>query len=120
MLGFHLRPAQGAFLAEHWWQYVFYFQEWAYAEAGHSVQSMPFTQSWSLGIEEKFYLVWPALAFCALGGPPPLAGADRVGAPRRRLGRPAWYLEPAGFPQLIRCLDALRANPRRLRPGAVG
>ena len=27
----------------------------------------PFNQSWSLGVEEKFYLVWPILAFLALG-----------------------------------------------------
>jgi peptidoglycan/LPS O-acetylase OafA/YrhL len=103
MLGLRLRPAQGAFLAEHWWQYVFYFQEWAYAEAGHSWQSMPFTQSWSLGIEEKFYLVWPALAFCALAARPrwraPAAWVLLVA-----VSATPWYLEPAGFTQLTHCL----------------
>lgn len=28
----------------------------------------PFYQSWSLGIEEKFYLIWPVMAFVALRG----------------------------------------------------
>ncbi|GGG93435.1 acyltransferase family protein [Silvibacterium dinghuense] len=27
----------------------------------------PFNQSWSLGVEEKFYLIWPALGFLVLG-----------------------------------------------------
>ena len=103
MLGWRLRPAQGDFLAEHWWQYVFYLQEWAYAEAGHSWQSMPFTQSWSLGIEEKFYLVWPVVAFCAL------AALPRLRLPAAWLLIAAvsltpWYLEPAGYKQLTNCL----------------
>ena len=103
MLVLNLRPAQGKFLADHWWQYVFYFQEWAYAEAGHSYQSMPFTQSWSLGIEEKFYLVWPVVAFCAL------AALPRLRLPTAWLLLAAvsltpWYLEPAGFTQLTHCL----------------
>lgn len=43
--------------------YLTYFQEIAYA---HSTSYLPFMQSWSLGIEEKFYLVWPVLAFLIL------------------------------------------------------
>ena len=27
------------------------------------IQNIPFYQSWSLGIEEKFYIFWPVLAF---------------------------------------------------------
>jgi peptidoglycan/LPS O-acetylase OafA/YrhL len=49
--------------------YLFYLQEIPFlrdrAHFGGPV-SMPFYQSWSLGIEEKFYLVWPILAFRAL------------------------------------------------------
>jgi peptidoglycan/LPS O-acetylase OafA/YrhL len=49
--------------------YLLYFQEIPFfyglpGEAGiiqHA--NIPFYQSWSLGIEEKFYLVWPLLAF---------------------------------------------------------
>ena len=46
--------------------YLFYFQEiFAYGKRMPS-GNVPFTQSWTLGIEEKFYLVWPFLAFFAL------------------------------------------------------
>ena len=49
--------------------YLLYFQEvpFFYGLPGESgvIQhaNIPFYQSWSLGIEEKFYLVWPVLAF---------------------------------------------------------
>src|SRR5689334_6263037 len=42
--------------------YVSYTNEWA-----PSLGTAPYGQSWSLGIEEKFYLVWPVLAFVLLG-----------------------------------------------------
>src|SRR5262249_61448268 len=44
--------------------YLTYLQEIPFAydvvAAGHM---SPFSHSWSLGIEEKYYLVWPLLAF---------------------------------------------------------
>jgi peptidoglycan/LPS O-acetylase OafA/YrhL len=39
--------------------YLAYFQEWPHLV----LKSVPFELSWSLGIEEKFYLVWPVLGF---------------------------------------------------------
>lgn len=44
--------------------YLTYFQDVPYL-LWHS--PMPFVQSWSLGIEEKFYLVWPVISFALLG-----------------------------------------------------
>jgi peptidoglycan/LPS O-acetylase OafA/YrhL len=61
-----LRPdGRSGFVAALPW-YLTYMQEmpyvWAGSHEGASI-AMPFYQSWSLGIEEKFYLVWPFLAF---------------------------------------------------------
>jgi peptidoglycan/LPS O-acetylase OafA/YrhL len=46
--------------------YLVYLQEIPFfRDAAHSdgAFSMPFGHSWSLGIEEKFYLLWPVLSF---------------------------------------------------------
>ncbi len=43
--------------------FVFYTPEFPIFRTDFGV---PFGQSWSLGIEEKFYLVWPTLAFVVL------------------------------------------------------
>src|SRR4051794_23185147 len=49
--------------------YLCYFQEYvAFTGAEEwplNGGGLPFVQSWSLGIEEKFYLVWPFLGFVA-------------------------------------------------------
>jgi peptidoglycan/LPS O-acetylase OafA/YrhL len=46
-------------------QEIPYFSKFAGAE-------LPFYQSWSLGIEEKFYLIWPAVCFLLLQKRPSL------------------------------------------------
>lgn len=43
--------------------YLLYLQEIPYF---HLHTLFPFYQSWTLGVEEKFYLVWPVIAFGAL------------------------------------------------------
>jgi peptidoglycan/LPS O-acetylase OafA/YrhL len=42
--------------------YLTYLQEWPHLV----LKDVPFELSWSLGIEEKFYLVWPVLGFVLL------------------------------------------------------
>ena len=55
---------------------LFYFQEWPVFLGVNGMHvNIPFTQSWSLGIEEKFYFVWAFLGFLAWRS----AGAVRLG-----------------------------------------
>ena len=67
VLGLHPDGRAGFTDALPW--YVFYLQDIPYfRDRSHSggFIPVPFYQSWSLGIEEKFYLLWPIVAFRAL------------------------------------------------------
>jgi peptidoglycan/LPS O-acetylase OafA/YrhL len=110
--------------------YLFYFQEVPFFTLPST--SYPFFHSWSLGIEEKFYVVWPFLAFVLLRGRAyarpwvALAGALLCSA--------ATAIHPAGefvFPYgaiLAGCLVALLLQEQRSfdrvrvlgRPAVVG
>ena len=59
---FALEP-NGYRLQEHLGAFLLYSSEFPIFRSGFGV---PFGQSWSLGIEEKFYLVWPILGFWLL------------------------------------------------------
>jgi peptidoglycan/LPS O-acetylase OafA/YrhL len=48
-------------------QEIPFFRDIAQPVAG-GLPALPFGQSWSLGIEEKFYLLWPVVAFRMLKG----------------------------------------------------
>lgn len=69
ILGLGLNPEKRELLRGALPYYLLYLQEipftYGVADAAGVVQrvNVPFYQSWSLGIEEKFYLVWPLLAF---------------------------------------------------------
>jgi len=63
-VGLHSDGRSGFVEALPW--YLVYLQDIPYfrdrSHIGGQI-AMPFMQSWSLGIEEKFYLVWPVVAF---------------------------------------------------------
>jgi peptidoglycan/LPS O-acetylase OafA/YrhL len=42
--------------AVRWWPYMFYLSNIVY---GHTVEPSPLAPTWSLAVEEQFYLVWP-------------------------------------------------------------
>jgi peptidoglycan/LPS O-acetylase OafA/YrhL len=51
-----------------WPWLVVYLQEVAMMGLTPAGQYMPFAHSWTLGVEEKFYLLWPILAFVLWSG----------------------------------------------------
>ena len=65
ILGWNLFPEKHLPLREALPYYLVYLQEIPFLRSTHA-DSLPFYQSWSLGIEEKFYLAWPLICFVAL------------------------------------------------------
>jgi peptidoglycan/LPS O-acetylase OafA/YrhL len=65
ILGWNLFPEKHLPLKEALPFYLVYLQEIPFLRSTHG-SSLPFYQSWSLGIEEKFYLAWPLICFVAL------------------------------------------------------
>jgi peptidoglycan/LPS O-acetylase OafA/YrhL len=61
LLGFQLMPDRAEFFRHALPYYALYFPEYI-----HLNQDGPFAHSWSLGIEEKFYALWPLLGFVLL------------------------------------------------------
>lgn len=63
LLGLTVQPERAEFFRQALPYYAFYFPEYIHLNGGG-----PFSHSWSLGIEEKFYAVWPVLGFGLLRG----------------------------------------------------
>jgi peptidoglycan/LPS O-acetylase OafA/YrhL len=63
LLGLKIQPDRVEFFRYALPYYAFYFPEYIHLNGGG-----PFSHSWSLGIEEKFYAVWPLLGFALFRG----------------------------------------------------
>ena len=119
ILGVHVWPAKIAPFRSALPYYLTYLQEIPYwTVALPSNQDRPFYQSWSLGIEEKFYLVWPLLmvaiarrnwrmrvAVVAVTA----AGCVLQGIVTE--GRPTYHLEHYGFILFGVCLALILSRP---------
>ena len=105
VLGLHADDRVGDFGDALPWLFA-YLQEWPVVHAGD--EGLPLGVAWSLGIEEKFYVVWPFLAFVLLRGRSSraqIAGLLATGL-LLRLRLRAGHRRPAA--------RALRVDPRRL------
>jgi peptidoglycan/LPS O-acetylase OafA/YrhL len=69
-------PALRAYFVDALPSYFLFYQDFQFAHDVPLGRHSPFAHSWSLGIEEKFYFIWPLLAFVVLRGRTSL----RVGA----------------------------------------
>ncbi len=76
-----------------------YFQEVPRSAVSYS--ELPFQQSWSLGIEEKFYLVWPVLGFVLFTSP---RSRRLLALQLLAIFACTILLRNAGMPVLARCL----------------
>ncbi|WP_422924746.1 acyltransferase family protein [Singulisphaera sp. PoT] len=69
ILGLGIAPEKRGLLASSLPYYLIYFQEWPFFQGLYETGRLaPFGHTWTLGIEEKFYLVWPLFAFVMLKG----------------------------------------------------
>jgi peptidoglycan/LPS O-acetylase OafA/YrhL len=118
LLGLRIQPDRADFFRHALPYYAFYFPEYIHLNGGG-----PFSHSWSLGIEEKFYALWPLLGFVLLrrraGRPLVLLGL--IGSILLLPGSLEWakYVRPY-VPIAVGCLIALLLHRRdfydRLRP----
>lgn len=65
ILGLGLQPERRAAFVQNLWYFVLFFPEHAIFFNSSGV-AVPFNMSWSIGVEEKFYFVWPLLGFLVL------------------------------------------------------
>jgi peptidoglycan/LPS O-acetylase OafA/YrhL len=68
ILGMGMRPESKQALRGALPYYLTYMQEVPFFWGTDGTYNVPFIQSWSLGVEEKFYLAWPLLAFALWKG----------------------------------------------------
>jgi peptidoglycan/LPS O-acetylase OafA/YrhL len=66
IFGLAMNPEKRQVLAGALPFYLTYLQEVPYLFGVDGDRAVPFYQSWSLGIEEKFYLIWPPFIFVLL------------------------------------------------------